>query len=202
MRMTRSFLPVGQGAFYAERFELDTGRVNVVYDCGSSTGTHIVEQEIRNYFEPGEEINGVFISHFHADHTNGLPYLLKYCRVKNLFFPLITKELQEFVSLDALINPSLSRAFFAAFVESPYDALRALHPDHVPTLYQIQENTESDDDRGQSNNIDARPIPSGDNVSDILFASNQHKKPDWRYIPFNFRESARINTFKAAMQAQ
>lgn len=35
--MLRSFLPVGQGAFYLERFETNDGRINVVYDCGSLT---------------------------------------------------------------------------------------------------------------------------------------------------------------------
>lgn len=199
--MTRSFLPVGQGAFYAERFELDSDRVNVIYDCGSSTGIHIVEQAIRNHFYQGEEVNGVFISHFDADHTNGLPYLLKYCHVKNLFFPLITKELQEFVSLDDLIHPSQNRAFLSAFVKDPLGALEALDLDYHPALYQIQENGEYDDSRSRRIDVDAISVPSGENVSHILF-SPRHKNPDWLYIPFNFREIARIKAFKAAMQSQ
>ena len=35
--MIRSFLPVGQGAFYTERFNNVDGPINVVYDCGSYT---------------------------------------------------------------------------------------------------------------------------------------------------------------------
>ena len=37
--MIRSFLPVGQGAFYCEQFmwNFETERINIVYDCGSST---------------------------------------------------------------------------------------------------------------------------------------------------------------------
>ena len=36
--MIRSFLPVGQGAFYCEQFmwNFETERINIVYDCGSS----------------------------------------------------------------------------------------------------------------------------------------------------------------------
>ena len=48
--MIRRFLPVGQGALYYEHFESDettTGEeINVVYDCGSSTGVKIVEDQI------------------------------------------------------------------------------------------------------------------------------------------------------------
>ena len=42
--MIRSFLPVGQGAFYTEQF--DCG-MNIVYDCGSSTGKSAVEEADR-----------------------------------------------------------------------------------------------------------------------------------------------------------
>ena len=76
--MTRAFLPVGQGAFYMETFALDSGKATIIYDCGSSTDVHIVEQMIQNLFKPGEDIAGVFISHFDEDHTNGLPFLLKH----------------------------------------------------------------------------------------------------------------------------
>ena len=52
--MIRSFLPVGQGAFYYEHFESDettTGEaINVIYDCGSSTGVKIVEEKIKRNF--------------------------------------------------------------------------------------------------------------------------------------------------------
>lgn len=42
--MFRSFLPVGQGAFYVERFfdANEQSKYNVVYDCGSSTSLNIV----------------------------------------------------------------------------------------------------------------------------------------------------------------
>lgn len=49
----RSFLPVGQGAFYCEQFYEDDHkdrRVNVVYDCGSSTNVKLVETQIANMF--------------------------------------------------------------------------------------------------------------------------------------------------------
>ena len=56
--MIRSFLPVGQGAFYTEQF--DCG-MNIVYDCGSSTGKSAVEKQIADTFEPREKIQDFHI---------------------------------------------------------------------------------------------------------------------------------------------
>ena len=85
--MLRSFLPVGQGAFYLEQFNSNVDRVNVVYDCGSLTDVKIVQKAIRSNFSKDEEIEIVFISHVDQDHINGLEYLLKYCNVKKIVFP-------------------------------------------------------------------------------------------------------------------
>ena len=51
--MIRSFLPVGQGAFYCEQFGgfAETERVNIIYDCGSSTNVKLVEEQIKNNFQ-------------------------------------------------------------------------------------------------------------------------------------------------------
>ena len=87
--MIRSFLSVGQGAFYTEQF--DCG-MNIVYDCGSSTGKSAVEKQIADTFEPREKIQAVFISHLHEDHINGLPFLLSYCCVEKIYLPFLTEE--------------------------------------------------------------------------------------------------------------
>ncbi len=43
--MQRVFMPVGQGAFYIEKFSDD---FTVVYDCGSYKNISIVEENIKN----------------------------------------------------------------------------------------------------------------------------------------------------------
>ena len=67
--MLRSFLPVGQGAFYRETFNLKEGMHTIVYDCGSLTDLSIVERQIKHEFKRGETVDAVFISHFDTDHV-------------------------------------------------------------------------------------------------------------------------------------
>ena len=110
--MRRRFLPVGQGAFYVEQF-FDYGtvrdrRVNVVYDCGSLSGSTLLHDRIDDCFYAGEKIHALFLSHFDADHVNGLEYLLKHYQVEHIFFPLLTKEDKALIRLQYLINNTLS----------------------------------------------------------------------------------------------
>lgn len=90
--MHRIFVPVGQGAFYLEKFEIGEEKFNIVYDCGTSTETVDIKTKIKSYFEEDEEIDYVFISHLHKDHISGLDFLLKHCNVKNVVFPFSEKE--------------------------------------------------------------------------------------------------------------
>lgn len=89
--MQRLFLPVGQGAFYCEKFsEKDfCGKVNVVYDCGSLSGLSLLKAEIERVFDHGEIIDALFLSHLHEDHINGLPFLMKRCQVKRVYLPMV-----------------------------------------------------------------------------------------------------------------
>lgn len=61
--MKRMFLPVGQGAFYCEKFtKEDSGKeINIIYDCGSSSGEEYVKREVDKHFKPDEIIDALFI---------------------------------------------------------------------------------------------------------------------------------------------
>lgn len=190
--MLRSFLPVGQGAFYREVFQFDDGRHTLVYDCGSSTDRSIVEQQIENDFSKDEIIDAVFISHLDEDHINGLPFLLKYCRVQKLFFPLITTKDKVYLKLNALLSTG-ERGFLYHFIQNPYNALTSLRLNHSPHFFLIS----TEQDEGW-NDIDAPRILSGDNVAGTLDL-DLSEKMDWELIPFNFRQKDRIETLKAAI---
>lgn len=195
--MLRSFIPVGQGAFYLEQFEICGERTNVVYDCGSLTDVKIVEKEIRANFGKGEKIDIVFISHLDQDHINGLEYLLKYCNVKNIVFPYTRKEDRITLNIDYFCNqenPS-DDDFVYKFINNPY---RALHEQESRArLFGIKEyNSENNAyDNIYNNDDDVRILNSGENIFEDLIHNEISSKIKWEYVPFNFKEDIRKEQF-------
>lgn len=199
----RSFLPVGQGAFYLEQFTHGKEVSNIIYDCGSSTDVGIVEKEIRSNFEDGEKIDAVFISHLDEDHVNGLPYLLKYCKVKKIFFPLLTKGNQDLLLLMRQLSGKPEKGFVPTFIRNPHEAFGLLGSGiNRPSVYQVAEDRDGQEERDDYNGIDALPIRSGSDVAKEIFGGDAYgiTFSEWRYIPFNFRETTRIAALQAAIK--
>ena len=149
-RMIRSFVPVGQGAFYLEQFGRVPERTNVVYDCGSSTDVKLIEAQIDDAFEPNETIDAIFISHLHEDHINGLEHILTRCKVKRLFFPLLTNESKILLHLYYIsIGAYHEDSFFIRFIDDPKNALDDFFRDHnldySLTLHPVRPNQADDD---------------------------------------------------------
>lgn len=186
--MIRSFLPVGQGAFYCEQFERvhSKERINVIYDCGSLTDVRLVEQQIKRTFQQNETIHALFISHLDEDHINGIPFLLKYCRVKKIFFPLITSSNAKYIKLSNSIKNDGRGSVTLQFLNNPYRAFRSWNVEEIPSLYQI-----SDEEEGY-NNIDAISISSGEDIARYIFEEEPIIEQKWLYIPYNFRRKDRI----------
>lgn len=84
--MNRIFFGVGQGAFYCEQFE--EAKFQLIYDCGSFERKKLVssiENPDTTIGKLDSEYETVlFISHFHADHINGIPFLIKRLKEKKL----------------------------------------------------------------------------------------------------------------------
>ena len=202
-KMIRSFLAVGQGAFYCEQFKSSYyPNINIVYDCGSSTDVRLVESQIRNNFEKGEVIQAVFISHLDEDHINGLPFLMRYCKVENLFFPLITQSEIDYIVINNIIKAGEEHSFAALFVNNPYRAFDYYEISRRPHLYQIQESIRNED---RYNNIDAISLLSGDDVGGRIFYNTDAKHPlkdKWLYIPYNFRQKDRITQLENELKIQ
>lgn len=76
---TRIFHPVGQGAFYSEKFvstkeDGTLSECRIVYDCGSKHGVKWLGKRIANVFSDAR-VNLLFLSHFHDDHYKGIELL-------------------------------------------------------------------------------------------------------------------------------
>ena len=196
--MLRSFLPVGQGAFYLERFETKGERINVVYDCGSLTDVKIVEKEIRSNFSKGEEIKIVFISHVDQDHINGLEYLLTYCNVKNIVFPYTKRKDRITLTVDYFcnkINPSYDD-FTCEFISNPSNALRRYDSDaRLWGISDEYDSNESNDRDHYNEDEEFKVIRSGENLFEYLIDNRIISKIKWEYVPFNFREDNRKQQF-------
>ena len=94
IKIVRTFHPVGQGAFFSERFQIWKPKIethNIVYDCGvcymkEKQAVYVVKQA----FAGKDEIDYLFISHLDYDHVSLTYAILP--RVKNIVLPLISKE--------------------------------------------------------------------------------------------------------------
>ncbi len=94
------FHNVGQGLFYSGQIRCnDEPNFNFVYDCGGiekypSQKSLTLDTCIRRYKKYLQEqpIDMLVISHFHNDHTNGIPTLLNKRHVKTVIIPFFTFE--------------------------------------------------------------------------------------------------------------
>lgn len=91
LQVVRVIHPVGQGAFYSETLHQPgiNDDKHIVYDCGVMPYSARLEEEIKNFLPNGSAIDVMFISHFHADHVNGLKLLAARYKIRNLVLPQI-----------------------------------------------------------------------------------------------------------------
>lgn len=207
--MVRKFLPVGQGAFYLERFDVpEAGPVNIVYDCGSSSGHGIVRGQIHSCFLPGEPVRAVFLSHFDADHVNGLEDLLRYGRVEHIFFPLLTAEDKALVRLQYLAGDRFAgeSPFWLRFMADPLRALTQMDLGcPPPRLHPVRAGESRDEEEEFSGMPDdfrraVDFVRSGEDVSGRIFGGE--RPADWRFVPFHFRERERRQRLKDSLTAR
>ena len=118
--MQRVFMPVGQGAFYIEKFN---DGFTVVYDCGSYKNTSIVEENIKNSILDTKKIDLLVISHYHEDHINGLEYLFKNFDIDKMLMPFLdlAEKMESFIDADIHNN---SNGFYKDFCINPEKALK------------------------------------------------------------------------------
>ena len=189
--LNRVIHPVGQGAFYTERLRMGEVEYNVVYDCGSLRRPKVVQTEVNSYYEDGDVIDILFISHFDNDHINGLIHLKKRCRIMNVVMPLIDSNHKwVYLSrLDASLRSIITNPE-VFFKDARLIWVKTFSPDEDGSeIYVIDQVNEAQ--AGQSVEI----INSGTRI--YLKDFN-----DWCYIPFNFDEKSRYNNLTSILRSK
>ena len=95
MKLIRDFVPVGQGLFCIETYEIGNNSVRIVYDCGTITNknNNLIGKRINQYLNnvSGKDmaIDAVFVSHFHEDHINGIAIILQNYDVRRIVYDIV-----------------------------------------------------------------------------------------------------------------
>lgn len=197
--MIRSFLPVGQGAFYVEQFKCG---VNIVYDCGSSTGVNYVNDMIKATFSEGERISIVFISHMHSDHINGLEFLIKHCRVEKIYIPYLYPDEIHMSKCVQLITKPNESEFVHEFIEKPEQAVERLCGKldvKIPRVFRVlpgEDEFSNTEGISNDNEVSYKYHYSGEPIK-IDFAN--YASREWTYIPYNLKNKERKNRFETEL---
>ena len=197
MDVIRTFHPIGQGAFYSEQFiDNGNGMGVVVYDCGSNNKNTLIKS-IPGCFPKGTEIDILFVSHFHADHINGIATLRNNYKIKKVVLPLVRPEDKVIIKIYNFVSKG-KRAYHEMhqIIDNPEGFFRS--KDHSPDLVFVRPTDESRGEFADNNTLTIDKLHSEgiiDSYQGIIFHN-------WIYIPFNYKEDSRINEFKTALKAE
>ena len=188
MKLTRVIHPVGQGGFYTEKLEYCHDDVfNVVYDCGGNSKTFI-ENYLKRYIYdnvhgPRKRIDAVFISHLHADHVNGLKYLLEKVHPTYLFLPQLTDDMVFEFLFHNMLSGRTNVQEINDLITDLYELDGGNYIESRIIKVNPADGDASVDLEGDNNSID---LSAGD-IPDSMIRSGSkiHFGTPWLYIPYN-----------------
>lgn len=143
---TRTQWSVGQGFFHSGEVETLGTSVLYVFDCGSFDGDAL-DREIDEFLNRhrDQQIDMLFVSHFHYDHVSGLPRLLREASVKAVIIPVI-EPIERLAVLGATISEDALESWAVDFAADPEGALRDLNPEIEVIGIETSEEDPSDTD--------------------------------------------------------
>lgn len=194
--MIRTFHPVGQGAFYTEVHKHNGQTFTIVYDCGSGIYNwtpHVVKNEIINSFKKNHVIDVLFISHFHADHINGIEFLKSYCKIKSVVIPVLSSQA---IVLTKIYNLIEKNYFETEIFDNPISFFGK-----ETTIIRIEEgNNDENPINITTDNQIVLPTPIQGQIypSGTIFNSNINN--DWYFIPYNYKQTEIVHDFENYLQ--
>lgn len=212
--MTRTFHPIGHGAFYTERF-MQGGKYKftAVFDCGCFEArkkgmsyaryTNRINKAVDSAFSPLEEVDLLFISHFHADHINGIKHLTGRCDVKHIIVPQLTPN----IVIEAYVfnyiqtatgqgDNNTANSSVNLWIRELYNHRGNDNTEAFPRVIEVMPATEiPEEQEGQERGGETPPTHYSklDSKGGVLSPRETidycpSEEPDrllWRYIPFN-----------------
>lgn len=180
-KMIRTFHPVGQGAFYTERFyDEEQGKpvFTAVYDCGS-VNVRQLKKAIDQTFGENDIINLLFVSHFHSDHVNKIEYLKKRCQVRYIVIPELTSGLV----LDSLVHD---------FIQSDGSEWNNDSLQFLSSCINASYNNDGDDIRVVRVDVSGEGseerrviyLDRGDSIGPNVSRNTEIRFRDWIYVPY------------------
>lgn len=168
------FRPVGQGAFYTGIFRLLNGKIfSFVYDCGTESSRQYINDEIISFSRSlkGNQLDLLFISHFHTDHTNKIRDLLNQISgVKKVIIPYLSPEEIILAITDGLQSESGLDPNTAQLIENPIE----FFGDKVEEIIFVHP---INDEESFSESLPIDPEPS-DAIGDFNFSLVLKEKQD------------------------
>lgn len=113
----------GAGSVTGANYLVESGQTKILIDCGLSQGSDFAErQNFEKFPYDPREIDAVFVTHAHVDHTGKLPKLMKDGFKGKIFSTPPTRDFAEFLLIDSehLINSEAER-------------------DNLPPLYSVED---------------------------------------------------------------
>jgi len=196
IKRIRTFHPVGQGAFYTERHNVGKDdEFTIVYDCGTMTknGGKTLEKSITSAFSKGQNIDILFISHFHEDHINGIKFLAKHCNIEQVVMPLMDKTAITLSKIRNYLNGGTFDEELIDDTEKFFGANTSIIKIKPADIGQEARAINPESDR----EVERRSIQ---NSGTIFSISNENAPHDWCFIPFNYKQIERQEQFQKALE--
>lgn len=192
MKVIRHIHPIGQGAFYTECFvdEKDKTIANVVYDCGANKTLSKSSKKMIEYtFCENDEIDILFISHFDADHVNGIKTLIdNRINIRYVIMPLLAPDEIKFLSVFYNKTNNADKDI-QTFINNPetYFGNNTI----ILKVKPIDEDSDYENMHISLDDFDVSKIEKEGNYYNINSFCRIVLKNEWLYIPANFETNVR-----------
>lgn len=185
MKLIRHIHNIGQGAFYTEKFYNDENNniANIVYDCGCEIKIPLRAKElIKKSFKlkKKDSIDILFISHFDADHVNGILTLKETVnKISYVIIPELSEE--EKIILSAISKVRKEDKYIQSLITDPESFFNPNHDEGTKIIYISKADESINNDNEGITDLESlsnkEKIPSGSQI--------KYKNINWLYIPIN-----------------